>query len=147
MGKLTRIHYAILDGIIEERGHEWLYAQLMDKLVDGTRMRDIATMIGVPVVVLRGWIEKNCAEDIALAYRARADDLEWQATNEVMEASLATVSLAKLRADHCMKIASRLDKAKWGEKLELSGNPDAPLAQVTMIQLVPLQAGKDNDDG
>jgi len=130
MGNVTRVGYAILDGIIEERGHEWLYAQLMDKLVDGTRMRDIALMIGVPVVVLRGWIEKNCAEDIALAYRARADDLEWQATNEVMEASLATVSLAKLRADHCMKIASRLDKAKWGEKLEVGGKIDGGFALI-----------------
>jgi hypothetical protein len=42
--------------------------------------------------------------------------MEWQATQEVTEASMATVPLAKLRADHYMKIAGKLDRSKWGEK-------------------------------
>ena len=117
MGKLTRVGYAILDSILEERGEEWFHKEILNKLVDGMRMKDIATSLGLPsVVMLRAWIEKNCAEDIALAYRARADDMEWQATQEVTEASMATVPLAKLRADHYMKIAGKLDRSKWGEK-------------------------------
>lgn len=117
MGKLTRVGYAILDSILEERGEEWFHKEILNKLVDGMRMKDIALSLGLPsVVMLRAWIEQNCAEDIALAYRARADDLEWQATHEVTEASMATVPLAKLRADHYMKIAGKLDRSKWGEK-------------------------------
>jgi hypothetical protein len=122
MGKLTRVGYAILDSILEERGEEWFHKEILNKLVDGMRMKDIALSLGLPsVVMLRAWIEQNCADDVALAYRARADDLEWQATQEVTEASMTTVPLAKLRADHYMKIAGKLDRSKWGDK-ENTGN-------------------------
>ena len=92
-----------------------MYRQLMDRLVEGERPKDIAIGFGVPLVVLRGWIEKNCPDDVSLASRARADDLEWLATNAVENASPDEVPLARLKADHYMKVAAKLNPARWGD--------------------------------
>jgi hypothetical protein len=116
MGEMTRLGYATLDALIAERGNEWLYGRVMDKLFEGERPSDIAAQIGVPWVVLRGWIEKHCPDDVALAGRARADELEWKATNAVDYAEPETVALARLKADHYMKVAAKLDRTKWGDK-------------------------------
>lgn len=116
MGKLTRAGYAALDALIEERGHEWLHGQLMNRIVEGERPLDVAAAFGVPWVVLRGWIEEHCPDEIALAERARADDLEWLATNAVDNADPDAVPLAKLKADHYMKVAGKLNRGKWGDK-------------------------------
>ncbi len=116
MGKLTRAGYAVLDSIVESRGHDWLHEQLMDRLMEGERPSEIARAFGVPYVVLRGWIEKHCPDDVALAGRARADELEWKATDAVEKAVPEKVALAKLQAEHYMKLASKLDRSKYGDK-------------------------------
>ena len=116
MGKLTRRGYAVLDSLVEEHGNDWLHERLMDSLMEGKRPTEIAGEFGVPYVVLRGWIEKHCPDDVALAGRARADELEWKATDAVENAVSEEVALAKLRAEHYMKIAGRLDRGKWGDK-------------------------------
>lgn len=117
MGKLTRSGYATLDALVESRGHDWLHETLMDSLSAGESPMEIAKGIfGVPWVVLRGWIEEHCPDDVALAGRARADMLEWEATDVVRRADQETVALSKLQAEHYMKVAAKLDKTKWGDK-------------------------------
>lgn len=122
MGKLTRLGYTLLDELIADRGHEWLHTHLLARLFDGDRPSDVAASLGVPYVVLRGWIEEHCPEDVLLAGRARADELEWKATNAVDNAVPEEVAVAKLKADHYMKVAAKLDRAKWGDKDMSSAN-------------------------
>ncbi len=116
MGKLTRLGYTLLDELIADRGHEWLHTHVVGRLFDGDRPSDVAAGLGVPYVVLKGWIEEHCPEDIALAGRARADELEWKATRAVDDAQSDDVSVARLKAEHYMKVAAKLDRAKWGDK-------------------------------
>lgn len=116
MGKLTRWRYAHLDEIVESRGMDWMYDILMDRLSAGDNPQDIAREeFDLPWYIVRQWIEKNCPDAVALAGRARADSLEWNASEIVANATPDTVSLAKLQSDHMMKIAGKLDRAKWGE--------------------------------
>jgi hypothetical protein len=120
MGKMTNLGYARLDSLVEDQGDEWLHDQLMCRLMEGERPTEIARSFAIPYVVLRGWMEKNCPDAVALAGRARADELEWKATAVVEGAEVETVGLAKLQAEHYMKLAGKLDRAKYGDK-DVSG--------------------------
>lgn len=129
--KLTKSGYAKLDLIIEENGEEWLLKNLITRVAEGHSPNDIAASIGLPYWVLRAYIEDNCAEDIALAGRARADCLEYEAMEAVNSADPDNLGVAKLHADHKLKIASRLDRAKYSEKdvKEQSGGNGLALPQ------------------
>ena len=119
MSKLKRLGYQMLDELVEKKGVDYIHDVLMAQLSQGIAPSVIAKEeFGIPYVVLKGWIELHCPEDVALAYRARADELEWEATEAVRNAEPETVSVAKLQSDHYMKLAGKLDRAKWGDKQE-----------------------------
>ena len=121
MGKLKRAGYTKLDALVAEHGLDWIHERLMDGLFSGKRPSEIAREeFGLPYVVLKGYIEKHCAEDVELAYRARADELEWEATEAVRGAEVENVAVARLQSDHFMKLAGKLDRGKWGDKGDAS---------------------------
>jgi len=142
MGKMTNLGYARLDSLVEDQGDEWLHDQLMCRLMEGERPTDIARSFAIPYVVLRGWMEKNCPDAVALAGRARADELEWKATNVVESAEVETVGLAKLQAEHYMKLAGKLDRAKYGDK-DVSGGGSGITVVVERGGVVNIGENKD----
>lgn len=114
MGKLKRADYAHLDMLVAEHGSEWIYDRLMEGLLRGEKPSSIASALGFRTyVAMKGWIEKHCSEDVELAYRARADELEWEATEAVRDICPETVGVARLQSEHYMKLAGRLDRSKW----------------------------------
>ena len=59
------------------------------------------------------------------------DQTQWVENGEAMQRS-------RLRVDTRKWIASKLKPKKYGEKLELAGDPNAPLKHVTRVELVSL---------
>lgn len=117
MGKLTNAGYAKLDQLLEEYGSDWLMKSLVTRVADGDSPEDMARSLGMPYVVLKSWMEEHCAEEVALALRARADILEHRATTAVDGADPDSVQVVRLQADHYMKVAGKLDRARYGEKV------------------------------
>lgn len=122
--KLTRAGYERLDIIIAEQGEDWLHNQIVTRVCDGVDPKEIARSLGVHYICVKRWMEDNCGDDIALALRARADCLEFDATQAVDDADPDSVAVARLKADHYMKLAGKLDRAKFGDKpiAETGGN-------------------------
>jgi hypothetical protein len=123
MGKFLRSGYARLDEILETRGEDWMFNAVISPIADGANPREISENIGIPYVVLKGWIEQNCTEEVELAKRARADVLVHGATSVVLGADPDSVQVARLQSDHLMKLAGKLNRREYGEKVqqEISG--------------------------
>jgi len=124
MGKLKRQQYAILDSIVAERGHEWLYDYLTNQLFEGNQPSKIANDLGISYTVLKGWVLENCPEVFDVARKARADELEWKAMDVVKNADQETLGVAKLQSDHYMKVAAKLDRDTWGDGAGIGNGGD-----------------------
>lgn len=122
--------------IISQYGREYLDGQIITRIAEGDNPKDISLALGVPWVGVRRYIDQNLAEQVALAYRARADVVEYKGTNAVDEANPETVSVARLKSDYYLKLAERLDKKKYGIKDAQDsggGNQQLPVFNVTFI--------------
>lgn len=119
MGKLARQNYTDLDVVVAKHGLDNIRDVLMRRLSAGDSPSAIAAEeFGLAAWVLRKLVESHFSEDVGLAYRARADDLEWEATNEIRNSTVETVGLSKLRSDYLLRLAGKLDRSKWGEKAD-----------------------------
>ena len=115
--------------------------EVVNLMASGSAMssNDACRMAGVPHSRFMAW----CGEDAELADRyARArEDLIERIANEVIELSDADVGLQpdgkkdwaavqkhKLQVDTRKWLLSKLAPKKYGDKLELTGDPDRPLA-------------------
>jgi hypothetical protein len=125
---------------------------LCEGISDGRSLRDICAAEDMPArsTVFR-WLSlhKEFSDQYARAKEAQADIL----FDEVLSIADQYDSAAdKLDVDHIQRARLRIDARKWmagklrpkkyGEKLELAGDPDAPLHMVTKIELV----APDHDD-
>lgn len=116
MASLKSTEYAKLDNIIAEQGKDWVIAQVITRIAEGGDPKEIARSFGIAYVYLKKWLEHECAEDVSLALRARADMLEFDASQIVDYADPDSVQVARLQSDHKMKLASRFDRSRYGEK-------------------------------
>jgi hypothetical protein len=120
MGKLTKARYADLDALIADRGEDWMLEQIVDGIAEGVSHSDLACRLGLKWWVIRKWIEANCAEDVAAAYRARADLMSDQATGIAVGAQSETLAVDKFQAEFWMKMAAKADRIKYGESTQLA---------------------------
>lgn len=120
MGKLTRARYADLDALIADRGEDWMLEQITDGIAEGASHEDIACRLGLKWGIVRKWIEANCAEDVAAAYRARADLMVDQATKIAQMADAETLAVDKFQAEFWLKMAGKADRTKYGERTEVA---------------------------
>jgi len=120
MGKLTRARFAILDALIDERGEDWLLEQIVDGIAKGDSHTNLAGRFDMSWGVLREWIEANCAEQVAAAYRARADLMIDQATQIATSADVETLAVDKFQAEFWLKLAGKADRSKYGERTEVA---------------------------
>lgn len=129
VGKFKNLEYAKLDNIIAEHGEDWLRLQIITRIADGDSPKSIASSFGIHYVYLKRWLEEHAGEDVALAGRARADCLEYNATSAVDMADPDSVAVARLQADHYMKLAGKLDRAKFGEKVVVENTVSVDLLE------------------
>lgn len=98
-----------------------MHEVLMLGISEGASCVDISCMFeSIPWWIIREWIDKNCALDVALAYRARADILSDKADGVVAGSKSETLGVDKFQADHWMKQAARFDRPKYGDRTEVS---------------------------
>jgi hypothetical protein len=110
---------------------------------------------GIPQSTFGTWLEQDAAMAEEYA-RAREDLVEYIAnqTIELADAPVGTtdagttdsgaVAKQRLQVDTRKWLLSKLAPRKYGEKLELSGDPDRPVA-IQKIERVVVRGRKDSD--
>jgi hypothetical protein len=97
-----------------------MHEVLMLGISEGASHADLACRLSaeaeesIPWYIIRGWIEANCADDVALAYRARADVLNDAADRVVAQATMENLGVDKLQAERYAKQAATFDNMKYG---------------------------------
>jgi hypothetical protein len=125
--------------------------EICARLADGQSLRGICQdpeMPAAPTVL--DWVRENptFAEQYARA-REIGDDMEFERLEELADAEPERdkdsgkvdpgwVAWQKNRVDVRKWTLARKRPRKYGDKLELSGDPENPLRQVTRIELVPM---------
>jgi hypothetical protein len=116
---------------------EWL----CDKITDGDSQRSIARELGCSLGTLINWIAKDADRSARVrearlsSARAFADKAEQVLTNAEDPFGLAK---ARELASHYRWQASKTNPREFGDKVELSGDPERPLT-VTKVELVALK--------
>ena len=125
------------------RYSEEIAEEILSRMADGQSLRQICrdTHMPDPSAVIQ-WANKDA--DFAQRYaRARetladlyADELVELADSVRRGATSEEVNAARLAVDTRKWIASKLMPRRYGDKMTVEGNPDAPLQAVTRIELV-----------
>jgi len=119
MGKLTTAGWTRLDEMIAAHGEDGTLALIATRMAEGESMKEIALSCGMTVTVIRRWLEDNekRREEVALARRCFAEELVYAGLREARDADIETVALGKYRTETFMKMAGKLDRVSWGEKV------------------------------
>jgi len=121
MGQLQRIGWSRLDAAIAEMGTAGLLENIVVRVSDGEHPSRIAQSMGMPWVVLRRWLESDASrgQEMELGKRALADKLVWDGLDEVRNAEIENVSVAKLRSETFAKHAGWHNRKEYGSKTEV----------------------------
>ena len=107
-------------------------AKICEQIVAGKSVRDICKQKGFPnaSTVFR-WLSANetFREQYARAREAQSEVMA-QEMLDIADKSTGDVQRDKLRIDTRKWLASKLKPKKYGDKMELNGNADAPLQVV-----------------
>ncbi len=82
-------------------------------------LADIAKAWRLPKGRFVEWFTTQHADLYDAALKVRAADLAFGAMQEALDATPETVAVAKLRADVAMKLASKLDRVRFGETVRV----------------------------
>lgn len=127
------------------RYSEALADEIIERMSRGEALRQICRSPGMPdpsAVVL--WADKDAvfAQRYARAREAIADryaeELVELADSVRRGATSEEVNAARLAVDTRKWVASKLMPRRYGDRVTVEGNPDAPLQTVTRIELVPI---------
>ena len=112
--------WAALTTMVESGDFEERFLSMVAEGNDPTYLA--SNVFNLSWFVVRRWIESSTdlMQAFESAKRAGADKLMYEALHEVRNADVATVQLAKLRADRYDRMAGKLDRKQWGDKVEIS---------------------------
>ncbi len=140
MGKNTNIAISKFDALITDHTEAGLLSLVSTRLSDGEMPHQIAKSLGVPYIAMKRWLEMEDyrVADVALAMRCRAEVLAHESLGVVdelvtgdfgstevngeevpLKAVKEDIAVAKLRAEHYIKMASVWDKRAYGAEKEL----------------------------
>lgn len=127
--------FAVLDNRIAELGKDNVIADIVSRIANGDSPKSIAQSYDVPYYCIRAFIEEECSEEVALAMRARADVVEHIGTSAVLEADADGVAVARLKGEYLLKLAGKLDRAKYGDRGDggYGGVPQLPTFVVNFV--------------
>lgn len=119
---------------------EAIMEDIIHRLAAGESLRSICRSDGMPdrSTVLR-WLDAN--EEFATKY-ARAKDIGLDERAEKLAEDIEAeedIQRAKLKFEYGRWYLSKLAPKKYGDKLELAGDRDAPLMTVSKIVLIGKQ--------
>lgn len=96
-----------------------VFRRLTEHTAEGGRyeeLRNIAKSCGLPKGRFVQWFTTKHSELYEAALKVRAADFAIDAMNAALEATPETVPVAKLKADVALKLASRFDRERFGER-------------------------------
>lgn len=115
--------------------------QICERVAEGESIRAICKDRAMPAMsTVFKWLanDETFAEQYARAKEEQADRLFEQVLEIADGAKPDTVSVARLQIDARKWMAGKLRPKKYGDRLELAGDPDSPLvAMPALIALVP----------
>lgn len=128
-------------------------AAICQRTADITPQRTIAAEIGVSWATMMAWIDADQArtEQYARAREAQADKLaedmlsiadeltieaKYSGEDVTLDVSSSSVARNRLRVDARKWLASKMAPKKYGEKLELAGDPKNPIAITTIERVI-----------
>lgn len=92
---------------------------VFQRIADGERLEKIAKEWRVPKGRFVEWFSTEHADLYDAALKVRAADLALDAMDEALAATPEDVSVRKLRADVALKLASKWDRARYGETVRV----------------------------
>jgi hypothetical protein len=127
--------------------------QICELIAQGKASREICTLVGIANSTLFKWLADNpsFSEQYARAREAQADlyfeeiidiadeleiDAKYKGEEVTLDVSSSAVARNRLRVDARKWIASKLAPKKYGDKLELSGDPDRPVVPNLTVTFV-----------
>jgi transposase-like protein len=111
---------------------------------EGESLRKACEATGVSKGSFLRWVDdvEGLADQYARAREemldAQAEELELIGDQAANAETAVQVAGLRLKADNRKWLLSKLAPKRYGDKLELSGDPKNPLQTVTRIELVPL---------
>lgn len=117
-GPLARLAELKLD----EHAPNEIFHRLTEAPAKGERystLNDIARAWKVPKGRFTQWFTTEHAELYDAALKVRACDLATDALQAALDATPETVGVAKLRAEIALKVASKWDRARYGEAVKV----------------------------
>lgn len=120
-----------------------------EALKEGASLRKAAEGAGIAPSTVLLWRDtheafaEQYARARAIGYEVEFEDLTEKAAEEPPTTNMGStdtgwVAWKRLQVDTAKWALSKKLPKKYGDKLELSGDPDRPLKTVTRIELVPL---------
>lgn len=105
-------------------GEDALLDDLYEKVVSGMDTKEFSASLGIVPSVLWEWMHSKPGRITRYrhALRDRADMLAHQSLRDVENATPETVPLAKLRAEHRLKLASKWDRENYGDDPKAAGS-------------------------
>lgn len=92
---------------------------VFQRLCDGEELRDVAKSWRCPKGRFLEWFTTEHADLFDAAMKVRAADYAIEAMNAALAATPEDVAVRKLQADVALKLASKFDRARFGEQVRI----------------------------
>lgn len=116
MGKLTRIGWTRLDGLVAEIGSDGLLEMVCGRVTEDEDLTDISRSLEIPYSVLWRWLsEEGRMQDYENSLKARADREAHELLRIADGATDEEIQTAKLRVDARKWLAAKWDRDRYGE--------------------------------
>lgn len=138
MGDLAKVGWQRMDALVQDHGADGVLHMICDRVADDMSLSDIARTEGVPYHVLWKWLSaENRMEGYRLALEARADKEVHETLAIADDAKPEDVNVRKLRVDTRKWAASKWDRNRFGDKVEVTHKAIPVLNIVTAVMELP----------
>ena len=116
MGKLTRIGWTRLDGLVAEIGSEGLLEMVCGRVTEDEDLTDISRSLEIPYSVLWRWLsDSGRMQDYENSLKARADRVAHEVLRISDSATDENTQSSKLQVESRKWLASKWDRDRYGE--------------------------------
>lgn len=116
MGKLTRIGWKRLDGLVAEIGSDGLLEMVCGRVTEDEDLTDISRSLEIPYSVLWRWLsDSGRMQDYENSLKARADRVAHEVLRISDSATDENTQSSKLQVESRKWLASKWDRDRYGE--------------------------------
>lgn len=134
MGDLAKVGWQRMDALVHDHGNDGVLHMICDQVSDGMSLSEIGAAEGIKYSVLWKWLSAdNRMEAYRLALEARADKEVHETLAIADMANPDDVNVRKLRVDTRKWAASKWDRNRFGDKVEVTHKAVPVLNIVTAV--------------